>query len=100
MHSPPVCAAPGAARRQHVKLALTAPRVGLVSAAITCSGASPRQPSSPAGPYSGFSKRLRRDRTDAAPGVRAPGADGEEAARDRDAEAAVLVAGDDRPGHG
>ena len=45
-------------------------------------------------------QRLRRQRADRAPRVDAERADGEEAARDGDAEAAVGVAGDDRPGHG
>ncbi len=44
-------------------------------------------------------KRLRRQRADRAPRVHAECADGEEAARDRDAEAAVGVTRDDRPGH-
>ena len=44
-------------------------------------------------------QRLRRQRADRAPRVHAERADSEEAARDRDAEAAVGVARDDRPGH-
>jgi hypothetical protein len=45
-------------------------------------------------------QRLRRQRADRAPRVDAERADGEEAAGDGDAEAAVGGAGDDRPGHG
>ena len=45
-------------------------------------------------------QRLAGDRADAAPGVRAEGADREEPARDRDAEPAFVVAPQDRPCHG
>ena len=46
-------------------------------------------------------ERLGRERADPALGVRAQGADGEEARRDRDPERAARgIARDDRPGHG
>ena len=45
-------------------------------------------------------QRLRRDRTDTTPGVHTQGADGEEAAGDRHTEMPVVVARQNRPGHG
>ena len=87
--------------RQDVQLALGTARVGVGQGA----GDVERRPAlgeqvQGGRPVERIEQRLARDRADAAPGVRAQGADGEKAAGDRDAEPAFIVAPEDGPCHG
>ena len=89
-----------AACAEQVQLALGAARVGVGQGA----GDVGRRPAlgeqvEAGRPVERIEQRLARDRADAAPGVRAQGADREKAAGDRDAEPAFVVAPEDGPCH-